>query len=172
MNDPVASLPAVDRVTLRNGATAEAAKVALPGPLRGAFATVQELQVMDKDGKPTKWFVRPVVDYDMQIIQELGLQDLEGGGRMAEKSCMLCYLFTHPVQQVRRLLRMSVDAFPEAATETFFDNVENRALIEPIGKLIAQQHERYASTRLHYAAKEAKDGEENFSQGSEGRKTG
>jgi hypothetical protein len=156
--------------TLHPLAVNRAAKEPLPGPLGAAFGPQADITVGHLK-------VRPVVAYDYVILKEIGSpiyeQIFEQPGSefklefTTEQACELCYLFTSPLKEVKKILRRSRDDFAELATAKFFDDAGNLKLVRDILEAVAKQMATSISTMQSYTSistEEGKEGEVNFTQ--------
>ncbi len=132
----------------------------LPGPLRNAFKAKQTIQI-------DKYSIRPVVDRDLEFLQQLDhplhrhfekqSADVMGEIIRGRPAWDLCFLFTHPFQEVKALFKSGGPEAVKQAAETEFEEFDLAGLIS-IVMAVMKQMEVYWEPVIGHKSPDDTDG--------------
>ncbi len=140
----------------------------LPGALRNAFKINPDIQV-------DKYTIRPVVDRDVEFLQELehplyrhvmgSVQNVIGEIIRGRPAWQLCYLFTHPFREVKALFKSGGASAVNQAAEDEFDSFGLGALLEIVTAVMKQMEIYWEPVIGHKAADETDGSKKNILAG-------
>jgi hypothetical protein len=156
---------AADRVALNKDAQEAASRAnatPFPGPLKDAFAIAPDIKV-------GPYSVRPFCEIDWEFLQTLAhpLNDIlmsRLGGKENDTDYMprgqvaweLCYIFTHPIDEVEAAFKVGVDEVRKLAKKEF--SKLPMAGVVMLHKAVLQQVMLASATAISYASGEDDDG--------------